>query len=253
MEREPLGLNTWASHPAVTSDARQAGDRSSNTDLELHLRHRRPPLSAHSTRATSCRTPGSEYYGGSAPSRTDRSTMDPAQPSCRMHDRRAGTETVPVFTVDSLDEGGAQLCPCGIATATPQHFTVASGTDIHMPTPKFPAETSDGCAPHPAHIRQIGAGEPLRDVPTLVPLVLLFVTLAEPTPSGSTGPSRLCRGCSHPLRHLPEHGCPQLHRPATTGRRRRSLTSTQIVSASRRTWIRAQPTLRAPADCFGER
>src|SRR6266545_1286906 len=27
---------------------------------------------------------------------------------------------------DSLDEGGVQLCPCGIATATPQHFTVAS-------------------------------------------------------------------------------------------------------------------------------
>jgi hypothetical protein len=27
---------------------------------------------------------------------------------------------------DSLDEGGAQLCPCGIATATPQHVTVAS-------------------------------------------------------------------------------------------------------------------------------
>ena len=107
--------------------------------------------------------------------------MDPAQPSCRMHDRRAGTETVPVFTVDSLDEGGAQLCPCGIATATPQHFTVASKVNIHMPTPKFPVETSDGCAPHPAHIRQIGAGEPLRDVHTLVPRVLLFVTLAEPT------------------------------------------------------------------------
>lgn len=32
MEREPLGLETCASHPAVTSDARQAGDRSSNTD-----------------------------------------------------------------------------------------------------------------------------------------------------------------------------------------------------------------------------
>jgi hypothetical protein len=38
---------------------------------------------------------------------------------------------------------------------------------------------------------------------TLVPRVLLFVTLAEPTPSGSTGMSRLCQGCSHPPRHLP--------------------------------------------------
>ena len=42
------------------------------------------------------------------------------------------------------------------------------------------------------------------DVITLVPRVLLFVTLAEPTPSGSTGMSRLCQGCSHPPRHLPD-------------------------------------------------
>ena len=80
-----------------------------------------------------------------------------------------------------------------------------------------PRRPSDGYAPHPAHIHQIGAGKPLRDVPTLVPRVLLFVTLAGPTPSGSASASRLCQGCSHPLRHLPEHGCPQLHRPATTG------------------------------------
>jgi hypothetical protein len=39
---------------------------------------------------------------------------------------------------DSLDEGGAQLYPCGIATATPQHFTVASQADTHTPARKFP-------------------------------------------------------------------------------------------------------------------
>jgi len=39
---------------------------------------------------------------------------------------------------------------------------------------------------------------------TLVPRVLLFVTLAEPTPSGDPGVSRLCQGCSHPPRHLPD-------------------------------------------------
>jgi hypothetical protein len=111
-----------------------------------------------------------------------------------------------VFTDNPLDEGGAQLCPCGIATTTPQHFTVASRANCHMPTREFPISTisRDGCAPHPAHIRQIGAGDPLRDVITLVPRVLLFVTLAEPTPSGSTGMSRLCQGCSHPPRHLPD-------------------------------------------------
>ena len=109
-----------------------------------------------------------------------------------------------MFTYNSLDEGGAQLCPCGIAMVTPQHFTMASRADIHMPTRKFPTRPRrNGCAPHPAQIHQIGAGEPLRDVVTLVPHVLLFVTLAGPTPSGSTGMSRLCQGCSHPSRHLP--------------------------------------------------
>lgn len=34
---------------------------------------------------------------------------------------------------------------------------------------------------------------------------------------------------------LDRSGCPQLHRPAATGRRRRSLTSTRSISASRRT------------------
>ena len=89
-----------------------------------------------------------------------------------------------MFTDDSLDEGGAQLCPCGIATATPQHFTVASHTDIHMPAQKFPAEPKpDGCAPHPAHIRQIGAGEPLRDVQRWF--------LAYSSPSRSPNPHHL--------------------------------------------------------------
>ena len=40
---------------------------------------------------------------------------------------------------DSLDEEGAQLYPCGIATTTPQHFTVASQADTHMSARKFPA------------------------------------------------------------------------------------------------------------------
>lgn len=35
---------------------------------------------------------------------------------------------------EPIEEGGAQLCPCDIATATPQAFTVASGTgDLNRP------------------------------------------------------------------------------------------------------------------------
>jgi hypothetical protein len=34
------------------------------------------------------------------------------------------------------------------------------------------------------------------------------VSLAEPAPSGSTDTLRLCRGCSHPPRHLPDQAAP---------------------------------------------
>ena len=57
---------------------------------------------------------------------------------------------------DSLDEGGAQLYPCGLATTTPQHVAVASRAATHMTARKFPAPIHwHGCAPHPAHIRQV--------------------------------------------------------------------------------------------------
>ena len=39
---------------------------------------------------------------------------------------------------------------------------------------------------------------------TPVPRVLLSAMLAGPAPSGSTGTSRLCQGCSHPPRHHPD-------------------------------------------------
>jgi hypothetical protein len=96
-----------------------------------------------------CRAlPDSDYYRGSAPSRTDRSTVDPTQTTAPDTRRQGRTGTVPVFTHNSLDEGGAQLCPCGIATATPQHFTVASQADIHMPAHEFPTATAAAAGAH---------------------------------------------------------------------------------------------------------
>ena len=70
---------------------------------------------------------------------------------------------------------------------------------------------------------------------TSVSRVCLSVTLATPASSGSTDTPWLCQGRLPPISAPPETGCPQLHRPAATGRRRRSLTSTQSTSASRRT------------------
>jgi hypothetical protein len=44
----------------------------------------------------------------------------------------------------------------------------------------------------------------MKDVTTPVPHVLLSATLTGPAPSGSTGTSRLCQGCSRPPRHHPD-------------------------------------------------
>ena len=82
--------------------------------------------------------PGSEYYGGSAPPRAGRLTASPARIRALAARDRADQDGSRVHC-DSLDEGGAQLCPCGIATATPQHFTVASRAHIHKSARKFPA------------------------------------------------------------------------------------------------------------------
>jgi hypothetical protein len=63
---------------------------------------------------------------------------------------------VPTFTLLPIDGLGAQLCPCGLATLTPQTFGVASLPATSRPARKFPALA--GARRSPAHIRQVGAG-----------------------------------------------------------------------------------------------
>lgn len=45
---------------------------------------------------------------------------------------------VPTFTLQPIDGVGVQLCPCGIATVTPQAFTVASLTSDINPSGSSP-------------------------------------------------------------------------------------------------------------------
>src|SRR5216684_3333537 len=70
----------------------------------------------------------------------------------------------------------------------------------------------------------------LKDVTTPVPRVLLSATLAGPGPSGSTGHVPALSGLLLPSPAPPGAGCPQLQRPAATGHRRRSLTSTRTTA-----------------------
>ncbi len=69
--------------------------------------------------------PASDYYDGSATSRPDQPSTD--LPALDLEGRATGAARdashVHHIPVDGV---GAQLCPCGIATSTPQAFLVAS-------------------------------------------------------------------------------------------------------------------------------
>ena len=147
---------------------------------------------------------------------------------------------------DSLDEGGAQLCPCGFATPTPQQFRRGLPNRHPQACPGVPRPPKrDGCAPRPAHIRQVRAGLPFKGR----------------THAGSSRTPLRHAGRTHAIwqcwrvpalsRLLPPIPAPPGIRlpPASPAllrqvRRRRSLTSARIVSASWRTLSRPRARCR---------
>ena len=79
-------------------------------------------------------------------------------------------------------------------------------------------QTTRGVHCCPAHIHQVRAGSGLEGVLPLVPsLVHLPVLLAGPGPSGSAGPSRRCRGGSHPSLRLQGQAAPCFHQACCDG------------------------------------
>src|ERR1039457_879059 len=68
-----------------------------------------------------------------------------------------------------------------------------------IPCPEFPARHEErvraAIQPESTGLELAGGS---RGVTTPVPCVYLPVSLTAPGPSGSTGPARLCRGCSRP-------------------------------------------------------
>jgi hypothetical protein len=131
---------------------------------------------------------------------------------------RARSETVPTFTVirSTKEE------PNSVPAASPR---LPRSTSPWPPGPTSASRPGSSLFQRNrtgAHrARPISARfEPVylsKDVLALVPRVLHSVTLAEPTPSGSAGASRLCRGCSHRSRHLPGPAAPSFTVPAATG------------------------------------
>ena len=110
---------------------------------------------------------------------------------------------------DSLDRGGARLCPSGLATTTPQIFTVASlGAGFTGPgSSPNPYELDD--APLPTHIPV--RFEPVKRCEALRHRFFAYSSRScKPDPHHLTVLTRPgpCRGCSHPLRHLLDQAAP---------------------------------------------
>src|SRR5450631_887897 len=67
-------------------------------------------------------------------------------PTIRLMAGEGTAGMVPTFTIEPLDGVGAQLCPCNIATATPQAFTVASRLATSPSQGVFRTASSCECA-----------------------------------------------------------------------------------------------------------
>jgi hypothetical protein len=101
--------------------------------------------------------PRSDYYEDSVPSRGRQSTVDlpAAAPEGRRRGQPQDGSHVHHEPVSGL---GAQLCPCSIATPTPQAFSVASRPTKKIPTEGVAAPSGMACTAIPARIPQVGAG-----------------------------------------------------------------------------------------------
>jgi hypothetical protein len=112
--------------------------------------------------------PSSDYYGPSAPPQGHQPTacLPVLVPDARGGGRPWGGSHVHHVPVGRI---GAQLFRCGLATATPQAFAVASWSatlsDVGVVSPHTCREDVHRC---PAHIHQVGAGSQLERVQTLV-------------------------------------------------------------------------------------
>ena len=75
---------------------------------------------------------------------------------------------VPTFTMRSIDQGGAQLYPGSIATATPQTFTLASPPEELTRFGVDDVHHAVVVRCTPAQIRQVRAGFAVTGLPPLV-------------------------------------------------------------------------------------
>jgi hypothetical protein len=161
--------------------------------------------------------PASDYYGGSVPPQGQQPTAD--LPATGLAGRRGGQPRGGSHVHHApVDGGGAQLFPGSLATATPQTFTVASRPTNLAGRRSRPSTRWSCAAARPISTRLepvlIACGGSITGssrTPSRLACRARAVWQCRPVPSLS--------GLLPPSPAPPEAGCPQLHRPATTGQR----------------------------------
>jgi hypothetical protein len=180
--------------------------------------------------------PRSDYSGGSAPLPGHRPTTGLSAADLagrRVGQPGNGSERSP----RTAGRIGAQLFPCSLATATPQHVTVASVPLERAPTRRRPPRenrrTRTADRPRSARFR---AGGSLEGVSPLVSAIRTPLRRAcRARTVGQCRPVPSLSGLLPPSPASPGSGCPRLQQAAATARRRRSLTSSRFGGASWRT------------------
>lgn len=162
--------------------------------------------------------PGSDYYEGSAP--PDANSRRRACPPAPITDAGRATPDGSHVHHQTAQRRRRPAIPLRHRHAYPAALRRGLPAGDIEPAQKSPANMKRACTaaqPPSARFELVGS---LRGVTPLVSHVHLSVSLAEPEPSGSIGPSRRCRGCFPPSPAPPGPDCPQLHQAAATAQRR---------------------------------
>jgi hypothetical protein len=179
--------------------------------------------------------PGSKYYGGSAPSWTDRRSMRPAD-APRLDARNTGeTRTVPVFTVIRSMKEEPDSVPAA-SPRLPRSTSPWSPGQSSKPTQEFPTKPLNmlgrtALGPYPPGSSRSSLERRKRRF------------LAYSFPSRSPDPHHLAvltrsdfvGAARHPHRHHPDRTAPSFTALLRQDRQRRSHTPSRIHSTSRRT------------------
>jgi hypothetical protein len=152
--------------------------------------------------------PTSDYYGGSVPSLTN-NRRRACPPPAWTAGGEGGRRTVPTFTINRS------------TGSVPSYSPAASPRVRRSPSPWPPGRQPQPASESPPILLGRRALLPGPDPPDFEPVSLLRgfhhwflqyvhlpVLLAGPEPSGSTDPSRRCRGCSHPPLRLQGQAAP---------------------------------------------